>query len=116
MVDTSLDPLRLLDDSNRTALRLQSGDLPADKEIELLGHEPNGYFWEGAAVFLLQRDVPELIGAFRFDSEVDEFIVYSDDRVALQRLGALMAPYVHNPDLVRRLIVDAEAVGFEFDD
>jgi len=116
MVGIVFDPLQVFDGESHATLSLSSGGLPADKEIVSLGHEPNGYFWEGVAVFLLQRDVPELIGSFRFDSDVNEFVVHSVDRVALERLGALMAPYVRNPDLIRLLVNDAEIVGFEFDD
>jgi len=116
MSNASIDPLRLMDGEDHATLRLPSGHLPADKEISSLGHDPNGYFWEGVAVFLLQRDVPELTTAFRFDSEAQEFVASSADRIALLRLAALMAPYARNPDLVRRLIDDAETVGFEFDD
>ena len=63
-----------------------------------------------------QTTVPELSTAFPFNSEAQEFVARSSDRVALHRLAALMVPYARNPDFVRRLIDDAETVGFEFDD
>ncbi|MEV6923014.1 hypothetical protein AB0M46_00670 [Dactylosporangium sp. NPDC051485] len=38
------------------------GSTAGDEVAEELGHEPNGYFWEGVAALLAATEAPELEG------------------------------------------------------
>lgn len=61
-----MEPLRIVETSNGNySLLLNAGETPSDQAVEALGHEPNGYFWEGVA----QRLAPELIKQVGLDSE-----------------------------------------------
>ena len=84
--------------------------------IEELGHTPNGYFWEGVAQLLVSTEAPALEDRFSYGPEGGMFCAHGEDRDALEGLGALMAAIATDPDRMRRLVVAAEADGFEFDD
>ena len=45
-----------------TYLEIEAGLPPTSETIERLGHEPNGYFWEGVARWLLAKRVVGDIG------------------------------------------------------
>ncbi|MEY9211491.1 Imm51 family immunity protein [Thermobifida halotolerans] len=87
-----------------------------DELIKQLGHEPNGYFWEGVARFLVRTEVNTLEGRFSYDPEAGMFCAYGNDRTALQELGALMSVVARDGDRMRKLVTSAKATGFEFDD
>jgi hypothetical protein len=80
------------------------------------GHEPNGYFGEGVAQFLTERQAPGLTDRFRYDSEGGMFCAYGADRSALEELGILLAAVANEGSRVRDLVVQATTAGFEFDD
>lgn len=92
-------------------LASRSRELPADGAVGEAWHEPNGYFWEGVAIFL----DPDLVQKLDLDSEGSMFSA-GGSREDLEQLQMLMEPLLSDPDTVRRLIERAESKGFEFDD
>ncbi|WP_117210946.1 immunity 51 family protein [Allorhizocola rhizosphaerae] len=112
-----MHPLKLIETSpGKYSLLLNAGTTQVDGLIEELGHEANGYFWEGVAQLVVRNEAPELQGRFGYDPEGSMFCAYGTDREALQRLGTLMSAVAASPDRMRELIETAEANGFEFDD
>ncbi|MFY1616950.1 Imm51 family immunity protein [Micromonospora sp. WMMD736] len=109
--------LRLIETTpGRYSLLLNAGDSPVDDLVEELGHEPNGYFWEGVAQVLVSTEAQMLEGRFSYDPEGGMFCAYGTDREALEELAARMRVVATDGERMRRLITDAEARGFEFDD
>jgi hypothetical protein len=112
-----MHPLRLIESTpGKYSLLLDAGTTRADDVIEELGHEPNGYFWEGVAQLLVSAEAPALAGRFSYDPEGDMFCAYGSDRGALEELATRMAAVATDPDRMRQLVTAAEADGFEFDD
>jgi hypothetical protein len=69
-----MGPLRLIETGpGQFSLLLDAGTTPVDDVIEELGHEPNGYFWEGVAPVLVSTEVPALEGRFSYDPEASMF-------------------------------------------
>lgn len=98
------------------SLLLDAGTTPVDELVVQLGHEPNGYFWEGVARFLVSTEAQALEGRFSYDPEGGMFCAYGKDRPALQELADLMSAVATSSDRMRRLVTSATAAGFEFDD
>jgi hypothetical protein len=98
------------------SLLLDAGTTPVDDLVEELGHEPNGYFWEGVAQVLVSTEAQTLEGRFAYDPEGGMFCAHGTDRSALEELGARMHVVATDGERMRRLIMEAEASGFEFDD
>lgn len=92
-------------------LSFDCGDLPVDRTVQAMGHEPNGYFWEGVATLV----APEVVERLELDSEGQMFSA-SGDRADLQALQALIEPVLDSPERIRQLITQAEADGVQFDD
>jgi hypothetical protein len=112
-----MHPLRLIETTpGRFSLLLVAGTTAVDDMVEKLGHEPNGYFWEGVAQLLIRTQAPELHGRLEFDPEGGMFCAYGSDRPALAALGALMAAVATDGARVRKLVKLAKSTGFEFDD
>ncbi|MEV4298746.1 Imm51 family immunity protein [Microbispora rosea] len=112
-----MHPLRLIELApGKYSLLLDAGTTQVDDVIEELGHTPNGYFWEGVAQLLVSTESPVLSGRFSYDPESGMFCAYGGDRSALEELGTRMAAIAADADRMRRLVADAEADGFEFDD
>jgi hypothetical protein len=112
-----MKPLKIVETTaGKYSLLLNAGDTAVDAIIESLGHEPNGYFWEGVATLLVQNEAPELADRFAYDPEGGMFSAYGTDRDALEKLGALMAAVANDPDKARALVDRAKQTGFEFDD
>jgi hypothetical protein len=109
--------LRLLEtDRGNFSLLLDVGTTDVDELVDELGHEPNGYFWEGVAQFLIKTEAPNLEARFLFDPEADMFCARGGDRTALEELGALMSAVATDRNRMRTLIESATDAGFEFDD
>ncbi|SEK33814.1 Imm51 family immunity protein [Nonomuraea pusilla] len=109
--------MRLLETaSGKFSLLLDAGTTQVDELIEESGHEPNGYFWEGVARFLVSTEAPSLEARFQYDSEGGMFCAYGTDQEELRHLGELMSAVATDGDRVRALVAAAEAAGFEFDD
>lgn len=98
------------------SLLLHCGTTKVDELVEELGHEANGYFWEGVAQVLVKSEAASLEGKFDYDPEGSMFAAYGTDRGALEQLGALMAEVANDPDRLRKLMATAEGMDFEFDD
>lgn len=112
-----MTPARLIETTpGKFSLLLDAGTTQVDALVEQLGHEPNGYFWEGVAQFLVSTEAPTLEGRFSYDPEGGMFCAYGEDRTALQELAALMSAVAADGDRMRKLIASAEASGFELDD
>lgn len=113
----AVDPLKLIETAPGSySLLLNAGSTPVDEVVQGLGHEPNGYFWEGVAQFLAGEQAPGLVGRFEFDSEGGMFCAYGSDRAALEELAALLAPVTRERGAAQELVSRAESAGFEFDD
>lgn len=111
-----VDPLKLVESSpGEHSLLMQVGELAVDEAIVTAGHEPNGYFWEGVAQFLIASEKPEIASIVNFDSEGGMFCAFGD-QAALRGLGDLMAPLIADSGRLGSVIRDAESSGFEFDD
>jgi hypothetical protein len=111
-----MHPLKLIETRpGKYSLLLTAGDTQVDDVAEELGHEPNGYFWEGVARLLVRRQAPALEGRFSCDPEAGMFCAYGGDRAALEELGALMASVANDAERMRQLVAAAEAEGFAFD-
>ncbi|WP_460708172.1 Imm51 family immunity protein [Myceligenerans halotolerans] len=109
--------LRLIETTaGKFSLLLGAGTTPVDALVEELGHEPNGYFWEGVARWLVSTEAPRLDGGFDYDPEGDMFCAHGADRAALEALGELMEKVATDGDRMRSLVAAAEADGFDFDD
>ncbi len=100
----------------RFSLLLHAGTTPVDALVEELGHEPNGYFWEGVARRLVATEAPSLESRFGYDPEGDMFCAYGEDRAALEALGELMDGVAKDDNRMRSLVAAADADGFDFDD
>ncbi|GAA2633306.1 hypothetical protein GCM10010399_77180 [Dactylosporangium fulvum] len=112
-----MTPLKLIElDPGKYSLLLNAGTTAVDGVIEELGHESNGYFWEGIAQVLVATEAPELEGRFSYDPEAGMFCAYGNDREALEALGTRMSAVAGDTDRIRQLVATAEANGFEFDD
>jgi hypothetical protein len=112
-----MDPLRLVETTPGSySLLLDAGTTPVDDLIEELGHEPNGYFWEGVARWLVTTDALALDGRFAYDPEAGMFCAHGPDRPALEELATRMGAIASHGDRMRQLIASAQAAGFEFDD
>ncbi|WP_431961122.1 Imm51 family immunity protein [Actinacidiphila sp. bgisy160] len=112
-----MEPLRLLELSpGEYSLLLDAGTTDVDEVVEALGHEPNGYFWEGIAQVLVSTEAPALEGRFSYDPEGGMFCAYGSERSALEDLGMRMSAVATDGDRMRQLVTSAEANGFEFDD
>jgi hypothetical protein len=114
---SAMEPMRVIETSPGTfSLMLHAGTTDVDAAIEDLGHEPNGYFWEGVAQLLVETEAPGLAERFRYDPEGDMFVAYGSDTLALDELAVLMTAVGTDPDRLRQLVALAEKRGFEFDD
>ena len=112
-----MDPMKLVETTpGKFSLLLNAGSTQVDALVEELGHEPNGYFWEGVAQLLVKAADPALATRFSYDPEGGMFCAYGTDRAALDALAALMRPLTTDTERMRALIATAEAEGFEFDD
>ncbi|MFB4318280.1 Imm51 family immunity protein [Actinomadura sp. 21ATH] len=112
-----MTPLRLIETRpGAFSLLLNAGTTRVDDLVEQLDHEPNGYFWEGVARYLVSTEAGDLEGRFSYDPEGGMFCAYGDDRPALQELGTLMSAVANDEDRMRSLLTTAEATGFDLDD
>lgn len=112
-----MTPLKLVETRPGSySLLLDAGTTRVDGTVEQLGHEPNGYFWEGVARFLVGTEAKSLEGRVSYDPEGGMFCAYGTDRTALEELGALLSAVAADTDRMRKLVASAEATGFEFDD
>ena len=82
------------------------------KVVEAHDHEPNGYFWEGVANWLISQCLaPEV----SMDPESSMFSAQGTP-AELDAFLTAIAPYLVEDDTMVALIEEAEAAGHEFDD
>ncbi|MFC5180582.1 Imm51 family immunity protein [Actinomadura harenae] len=98
------------------SLLLDAGTNQVDELVEQRGHEPNGYFWEGVARFLVTTEAPSLQDRVSYDPEGSMFCAYGTDRPALEELGTLLTDLATTPTRMDALITAAKAADFDFDD
>jgi len=113
-----LQPLRLLQNGEMYSLVLDAGCTASDRTIEESGHEPNGYFWLGVALWLMRCGALEasLSERLDFDPEGDTFVAHGTDRAALETLGLEIARLANDEAAMSELITAADAAGHDFDD
>ncbi|GAA2860033.1 hypothetical protein GCM10010443_22950 [Actinoplanes cyaneus] len=115
--DRSVDPIEIEPtESGGYSLWLEAGTTDVDEIIHELGHEANGYFWEGVAELLVASEAPSLAGRFSPDPEGGAFCAYSDDRAVLEDLAARLHKVATEESRLRQLVDLAATTGFEFDD
>lgn len=85
--------------------------MPRVDVIEELGHEPNGYFWEGIAQLLVDVEAPHLRQRFDYDPEGGMFVAHGSDRPALEELSALLTAVATDAERIRRLVALAAQRG-----
>ena len=105
------DHMEIIDVAGSSSLMFECGDLPADVAVFAAGHEPNGYFWEGVVQYLAGG----LLSQVELDPEAGLFCARGD-RAVLGQLREELERYLDDPEGVARLIREAEASGFQFDD
>ena len=103
--------MSLIDVADACSLTFECGDLPADTAVVTAGHEPNGYFWEGVVQYLNEG----LASQVELDCEAGMFCAVGD-RGLLVQLREELEGYLDDPERIARLIREAEASGFQFDD
>ncbi|MCO8269582.1 immunity 51 family protein [Actinoplanes sp. TRM 88003] len=112
-----MDPIKIVETSpGNFSLLLIAGTTDVDGVIEELGHEPNGYFWEGVAGWVVQTEAPALTDRFKYDPEGGMFVAYGTDRPALEELSVRLTAVASDADRARQLVAAAKESGFEFDD
>ena len=111
MMGTVPDHMKLIDVAGSSSLTFECGDLPADAAVLAAGHEPNGYFWEGVVQYLAAG----LASQLELDPEAGMFCAMGD-RAVLAELREELEGYLDDPQRTTRLIREAEASGFQFDD
>ncbi|XVU30318.1 Imm51 family immunity protein [Actinoplanes sp. CA-054009] len=112
-----MEPIRIEpSESGGYSLWLDAGTTDVDDVGHELGHEANGYFWEGVAELLVSSEAPGLAGRFSTDPEGGAFCAHSDDRAVLEELGARLHRVAGEEARLRRIVDLAAATGFEFDD
>lgn len=89
MIKSRIEPFVWIDMENgQWVVSLDAGNY---RELFFQGHSEqfesdngNGYDWEFLAEMFLESCFPEMIGSIQFDSEADEFCMYSDQKNALE--------------------------------
>ncbi|GAA3455199.1 immunity 51 family protein [Dactylosporangium matsuzakiense] len=112
-----MTPLKIIETRpGNHSLLLNAGSTAVDGAVAELGHEPNGYFWEGVARLIVAAKDPELEGRFKYDPEGGMFVAYGTDVAALEKLGTMMAAVANSPARLREIVALAQEHGVEFDD
>ena len=110
---TTPDFIRLLDfEDGITSCFFDAAEPATAGVVESLGHEPNGYFWEGVVRRLVEKgelDEPDA------DPEGGMFCARGP-RPAMERLAQGLTPYLTDPQTLTALVTEADAEGFDFDD
>ena len=71
------------------------------------GRDGNGYGWADVAIQVVRTQAPELERRFRMDPEAGTFVTFGDDKVALEKLGALLRGAFHDRDQLSALVAAA---------
>jgi hypothetical protein len=103
--------MKIVDVAGSSSLMFACGDLPADAGVLAAGHEPNGYSWEGVVQYL----AADLVSQIELDPEAGMFCARGD-RAVLGRLRGELERCLGDPESIARVIAEAEASGFQFDD
>jgi Immunity protein 51 len=111
MMGTGPDQMNIFDVAGSSSLTFGCGDLPVDAAVLAAGHEPNGYFWEGAVQYLAAG----LASQVELDCEAGMFCARGD-RAVLGQLRDELQGYIDDPGRLAHLVSEAETSGFQFDD
>lgn len=112
-----MDPIEVVQTApGEYSLWLEAGTTDVDDVVSELGHEPNGYFWEGIVELLVMSEATTLEGRFSSDPEGGAFVAYGRDRGALDDLASRLRAVASDGNRLRKLMELAASSGFEFDD
>jgi hypothetical protein len=115
--DPEVDPITVFEFApGQHNITMYAGTTDVDDVISELGHEPNGYFWEGIVQLLVSTEATALKGRFEMDPEAGAFVAYGSDAAALKDLAVRLQAVASDGDRLRGLVRLAERKGFEFDD
>lgn len=110
--DQVIAPFELSEDDDEPGsycLILDDFYMTSVKDVfEQHGQQSDGYAWNGVARSVVVRHAPELAGKLVLDSESHLFCAYSQDRGALEWLGALLADALNRPERLGELIRSGE--------
>jgi len=101
------------DSDSWTYLRIDAGTPPTTETIASLGHEPNGYFWDGVVRRLVELNRTPQVE--EMDPEGGVFFARGS-REELEVLAVALMPYLTDDDAITSLVREADAAGFDFDD
>ena len=106
-----------LADIEGTSTLFAAMDQTPEQVVEAIteaGHEPNGYFFEGLATYLI--NLHDLDGAgIEADSDAGMFSLLGNS-ATLTALHELLLDLLRNPAELTSTIQQAEAAGYKFDD
>lgn len=104
--------LRDAEDGSFTTCFFDVAGFSTSSTVQALGHEPNGYFWEGVVRWLVDRgELPDV----KTDPEGTMFYAYGD-RADTEQLATCLMRYLTDDEAITALVTAADAVGFDFDD
>lgn len=104
--------LRDAEDGSFTTCFFDVTAFSASSTVRALGHEPNGYFWDGVVRWLIDHgELPDV----QTDPEGTMFYAYGD-RADTERLATRLMHYLTDAEAISALVSQADAVGFDFDD
>ncbi|MDO4259529.1 MAG: Imm51 family immunity protein [Actinomycetaceae bacterium] len=101
------------DTDSWTYLAIEAGDPRTTSTVEELGHEPNGYFWDGVVRRL--TELGTISNEVDADPEGGEYIARGA-REDLEALAVVLTPYLDDDSTITEFIQAADADGFDFDD
>jgi hypothetical protein len=110
------DPLVLFEYDHKPGnycLMLTDAMVDVMEVFEEAGRYGNGYNWEAVARQAMRTYAQEYDGLFDYDPEAGMFVAYGDNRVALEKLGGLLAKAFHDRELLSELLKDAEEDWFD---
>jgi len=112
-VATDIAPFTFVEhEGGETSLLLTQFE-PNLELFEEAGSPGPGYGWETVARYLVENVATDLEDRVDFDSEHSMFCAFSNDREALQALGARLARLFHNRKALASIIDAIGPRGFE---
>jgi hypothetical protein len=98
------------------SLLLNAGTTSVDTAIESLGFQPDGYFWNRLACFLVETEAPSLAGQIEYDSESGAFCARGSNKARLAQLATLINDVASHESRLLAAVERAQAAGFDLND